>query len=139
MGMFDGIEEASTNQGGAYLLPGKHRLKIVALKTPEKLRSGDCFIAELEVVETSCEEYAVGQSVSWVRNITKHKEMALADIKAFLAAAAGIEEDEVDSKGAKAATSESQPLAGKLVDCEAFNKSTQAARTFTRTLWSHPE
>jgi hypothetical protein len=136
--MFDGIENVSSNQGGAWLQPGQHLFKILALKQPPNLRAGNCFIAELEVVETTNEDYSEGQSVSWIRNVTKHKEMALSDIKAFLAAVAGCEEEEIDSKGANAAVSDDQPFAGHLVKCEAFNRPTAAGGTFTRTLWSNP-
>lgn len=139
MGMFDGIESVSSTQGGAWLQPGQHLFKILALKQPPNLRAGNCFIAELEVVETNNEDYSQGQSVSWIRNVTKHKEMALADIKAFLAAVAGCQEEEIDSKGADAAVSDAQPFAGHLVKCEAFNRATKDGGTFTRTLWAHPE
>lgn len=136
MGMFDGIEKVSSTQGGAWLEPGQHLFKITALKQPDNLRAGNCFIAELEVVETTNEGYNLGQSVSWIRNVTKHKEMALADIKAFLAAVAGCDENEIDREGADAAVSDDQPFAGHLVKCEAFNRQTQAGGTFTRTIWS---
>ena len=139
MGMFDGIEEVTSNQGGAWLKPGKHTFKIKALKQPEGLRAGNCFIAELEIVETSCEEYHEGQAVSWIRNVTKHKEMALADIKAFLAAVAGCKEEDIDSKGANAAVSDSQPFAGHLIKCEAWNKPTTTGGEFTRTSWQSAE
>jgi len=139
MGMFDGIEKVSSNQGGAWLLPGQHLFKILALKQPENLRSGACFIAELEVVETTQPDYTKGQSVSWIRNVTKHKEMALADIKSFLATVAGCEEEEIDSAGAEMAVGPQQPFAGQLIRCEAFNRPTKDGGTFTRTIWSTPE
>ena len=135
MGMFDGIESVTSTQGGAWLKPGQHLFKISSLRQPEGLRSGDCFIAELEVVESTCEDYSEGAKVSWIRNVSKHKEMALADIKAFLAAAAGIGEEDVDSDGAVAAVSEDQPFSGKLIRCEAFNRPTKSGGEFTRTLW----
>lgn len=139
MGMFDGIEKVSSTQGGAWLQPGQHLFKINALKQPPNLRAGLCFIAELEVVESSNPDYSPGQSVSWIRNVTKHKEMALADIKAFLAATAGIDEESVDSNGADEAVGPGQPFAGFLVRCEAFNRPTRDGGEFTRTLWSHYE
>lgn len=139
MGMFDGIEKVSSTSGGAWLLPGQHLFKINALKQPSNLRAGNCFIAELEVVESNNQEYSPGQSVSWIRNVTKHKEMALADIKGFLAAVANCEEEQIDSAGATMAVSEQQPFAGHLIRCEAFNRPTRDGGEFTRTLWSHPE
>jgi len=137
MGMFDGIENVTSPQGGAYLLPGQHIFKVNALKQPPNLRAGNCFIAEMSVVESNCEQYSVGQSVSWIRNVTKHKEMALADIKAFLAALAGCREEEIDSAGADAAVADDQPFAGFLVRCEAWNKPTKEGGEFTRTAWEH--
>ena len=136
MGMFDGIEQVSSSQGGAWMKEGNHTFKVNALKMPPGLRAGVCFIAELEVVETNCPEYKVGQSVSFVRNITKHKEMALADVKALLAAVARCDEADIDSAGADAAVGEDQPFAGQLVNCEAFNRPTASGGEFTRTVWT---
>lgn len=134
--MFAGISEASSQPGGRWLLPGQHVFKISALKNPPNLRAGNCFIAELEVIESTCESYQPGDFVSWIRNITKHKEMALGDIKAFLAATAGCDEDSIDEAGAAAAVGVAQPFAGMFIRCEAFNKPTQAGGDFTRTLWT---
>lgn len=138
MGMFDDIGSAQSSQGGAYLLAGQHLFEIKALKQPPKLRAGDCFIAELKVVESTNPNHEVGQSVSWVRNVTKHKEMALGDIKAFLAAVAGIPEEAVDKKGAELAVSEAQPFAGRFIRCEAWNVKTDAGNDFTKTRWTTP-
>lgn len=141
MGMFDGIEKVTSTAGGKWVLPGDHLFKILALRQPPKLRSGDCFIGELEVVESNNPDYKVGDLVSYVRNITAQKEMALADVKAFLAAAAGIDEAKVDAEGAKAAVGEAQPFAGKLIRCYAFNKpqAKDATKSFTHCRWSHVE
>lgn len=136
MGMFDGIEKASSTPGGAYMQPGKHLFKINALKQPPNLRAGNCFIAELEVVHSTCVTYEVGLSVSWIRNVTKHKEMALGDIKGFLAAVARCAEEEIDAKGADAAVADDQPFAGQYIACEAFNKPTDEGGEFTRTIWT---
>jgi len=137
MGLFDGIDNVSSNQGGNWLKEGKHRLRINALKMPQGLHTGDNFIAELTVVKSTSME--AGSTVSWVRNITKHKDMALADIKAFLAAAAGVDEETVTKAGAMAAVGEDQPLAGKMIECEAFQRPTKSGGEFTRTLWSAAE
>ena len=140
MGMFDGIEQVTSNQGGMYLMAGQHLLKILALKQPPNLRAGNCFIAELEVVESTREDYPVGSHVSWIRNVTKHKEMALADIKAFLAAVAGIDESDIDAAGADAAVGDAQPFAGSLIRCEAYDKPLKDGEgAFTRTIWTHPD
>jgi hypothetical protein len=127
----------SSTAGGAYLTSGQHLFRIHALKMPPNLRAGECFIAELEVIESTNPDYQKGQSVSWIRNITKHKEMALADVKAFLAAVAGCAEEDIDSRGADASVGPAQPFAGYLVRCEAWQKPTKAGGEFTRTLWTH--
>lgn len=139
MGMFDGIDKVSSSSGGAWLLPGKHRFRINALKSPDGLRNGQCFIAELAVVASTNPAYVEGQSVSWIRNITKHREMALADIKGFLAAVANCDEGTIDSAAARDAVSDDQPFAGAMVDCEAFNRPTKTGGEFTRTLWTAVE
>lgn len=139
MGMFDGIDKVSSSSGGAWLLPGKHRFMINALKSPEGLRNGQCFIAELSIVTSTNAAYVEGQSVSWIRNVTKHREMALADIKGFLAAAANCDEATIGNAEAQEAVSEDQPFAGVTVDCEAFNRPTKSGGEFTRTLWTAVE
>ena len=137
MGAFDGIESVTSTSGGEWIVPGNHVFRVNALKMPQNLRAGDCFIGELTVVES--DTMREGASVSWVRNITKHREMALTDIKQFLAAVAHINEEEVDQDGANEAVSEDQPLAGRLVKCEAYNRQTQSGNDFTRTSWSCTE
>lgn len=136
--MFDGIDAVSSNQAGAYVQPGKHRFKVNALKQtdPKTTRSGSNFIAELVVVSSTCPDYTEGQRVSWISNITKGQQMALAEIKGFLAAVSGCKEDSITAAAADAACGPSQPFAGALIDCDAFQKPTQKGGVFTRTLWS---
>lgn len=136
MSMFQGIEAVTSNGGGAYVQPGKHRFQVSALKQPPNLRTGNCFIAEMRVVESSCADYAVGQAVSWISNITNGKEMALAEIKNFLAAVSGCSEDSITSAAADAAVGLDQPFAGALVDCDAYHKPTKKGGVFTRTRWT---
>lgn len=139
MSMFSGITEVSSSQGGQWVKPGKHHFKITALKSPPRLRAGQCFIAELKVISSTNPDYTEGQSVSWVRNITKHKEMALGDVKAFIAAALNIKEDQVNEEIADGVVAPDQPLKNYEVLCEAFNRPTKDGGEFTRTLWTYPE
>ena len=139
MGMFDGIEAVSSSRGGVYLLPGQHRFRINALKSPPKLRAGQCFIAELSVVVSTNPAYEKGSTVSWICNITKSKypELTLADIKGFLAAAAACEESSITNEAAQAAVADNQPFEGVLVDCEAYDKpNKENSGSFTKTIWS---
>jgi hypothetical protein len=142
MGMFDGIDKVSSTGGGARLVPGKHRFLINALKAPPGLRTGRCFIAELTVVSTTNPALVEGQSVSWVRNRDgKFPELALGDIKGFIAAAANCDESTIGEAACDAAVTENQPFAGKMIDCDAFDKpfKSDSSKAFTKAIWSPVE
>lgn len=140
MGMFDGIDAVSSSSGGAFIVPGKYRFRINALKCPDNLRAGQCFIAELDLVSSNVSEFFEGQRISWIRKLGgEWAQLALADVKGFIAAAAKCEESQINNEVATRVVQDDQPLAGKLVDCEAYNKPKKNGEPFTRTRWSPVE
>jgi len=132
MSIFDGIEKASSTNGSNYIKKGLHTLKILSLREKKGFK-GESAIAEFEVVESTAHE--TGSEVVWVLNFTNQPEMSLGNLKGFLAAVTGVEEDKVDSKGAARAFSKDQPLAGVLVKVQGDEILTKKGTPFTKLMW----
>lgn len=132
MGLFTGIEEATSSAGGNYIKPGRHLFKIVALKAKMSRKKKSLAIAELEVLESTSHE--VGESVSWMANLTDH-DAAIGNVKGLLAAIGEITEEDVDEAGADRAFSSENPFEDQKVACDAFMVKTKANNDFTKCLW----
>ncbi len=132
MGLFTGIEDATSSAGGNYIKPGRHLLNIVCLKGKVSRKKKALAIAEFEIVEST--KHEVGESVSWLANLTDH-DAAVGNVKGLLAAIAECEENEVDEAGADRAFSEENPFEGQKVVCEAFIIETTKGNDFTKCVW----
>lgn len=91
MGMFDGIEDAQVSKSGQYFKPGSYRVKIKAVKGQESSATPGkhFFIVETEVLESSNPDIPVGNERSQV--ITMGEQMALPNVKMFMAAVSGVD------------------------------------------------
>ena len=132
MGLFTGIEEATSSAGGNYIKPGRHLLKIVVNRPKKSRKKKDLAISEFEVLESTAHDE--GESVSWAVNLTDH-DAAIGNIKGYLAAVAECEEDEVDEAGAERAYSAENPFEGMTVALETFMIKTRAGGAFTKHVW----
>lgn len=132
MGLFTGIEDATSSAGGNYIKPGRHLLNIVCLKGKVSRKKKALAIAEFEIVEST--KHEVGESVSWLANLTDH-DAAVGNVKGLLAAIADIEENEIDEAGADRAFSDENPFEGQQVVCEAFIIETGKGNDFTKCVW----
>lgn len=132
MGLFTGIEDATSSAGGNYIKPGRHLLSIVCLKGKVSRKKKALAIAEFEIVEST--KHEVGESVSWLANLTDH-DAAVGNVKGLLAAIAECEEEEVDEAGADRAFSDENPFEGQKVVCEAFTIQTTKGNDFTKCVW----
>ena len=132
MGLFTGIEEATSTAGGNYIKPGRHLLSVVALRPKTSRKKKSLAIAEFEVAESTAHDK--GELVSWVANLTDH-DAAIGNVKNLLAGIAECEEDEVDEEGADRAFSEENPFEGMQVVCEAFMIKTGKGNDFTKCIW----
>ena len=89
-GKFKGITDAKVFKGGQYFKEGLYKVKILAVKWVESARDkSEYFVIETEVLESSNPEIAVGSERSQV--IDYGQTMGLPNIKAFVAAASGID------------------------------------------------
>ena len=90
MGFFDKARDAKVSERGTYFEPGSFRVKVRNCKTFTDRKSIDYFVVELEVMKSSNQEDPIGQVRTWMQKTTG-VELAFANIKAFAAAASGID------------------------------------------------
>lgn len=134
MGLFSGIEKASSTKGGSWFpVNGKFLVEIVELKNYRTRSKGDSSIAEFVVVESDHEDVKPGQSRSWM--VMHSHDSALGNIKNFLSAVVGCAEDEITEEDADEAYGETNPLKGKQVILETHHHTTKAGNDFTKHLW----
>ena len=130
---FDRIADADPSEGGVYLNEGTYLLDVDSLKLKTSRKNDELFIAEFDILESTSKGgmRLAGTSASWVANLTKH-DAAPGNVKAFLAALAGVPHDKVDTEGSKAAVSEKQPFHGRLIRCECTLIQTREKKDFTK-------
>ncbi|KKM13359.1 hypothetical protein LCGC14_1716990, partial [marine sediment metagenome] len=75
-------------------------------------------------------------SMTWMCNLTKH-DAAPGNVKAFLAALAGVDDTEIDVAGAEMAVSDQNPMQGMIIRLEASVIQTRAKTDFTLCRWSN--
>lgn len=157
------IAGAQVNQGGNFIRGGTYLLEVEKLIMEQK-RKGMCFIGELRVIESAdtatslkgeeIKANKVGERVGEVQNLDgKGADSAPGNIKAFVCALLGADPNATDEEElfeALQGTEEngehiagllepSQPMRGKLIRCEAFEKPTKAGNPFTVKNWSYVE
>ena len=136
MGMFDGIEGASSSKGGVYLLPGNYLLAVQAAKIGSSRNKGDFFVVEFEIVSSDNPERPVGSRVSWMT--MKNNDAFLGNVKGFAQAALDMAEDDITAEDIEAMIDDEQPLVGVQVKAQATNIVTRAGKDFTKVFWSSP-
>ncbi len=142
MGLFAGIDEAQVGSGGVYFQPGKYVVELLKVFVMRGRNNVDFFIAECRVVESDNEKHPVGHKASWV--VKLGQEMAMPNIKGFIAAANEIDphDDETVNAEVKAevveyAVSDDNPLAGIHVGLQTTIIITKKEKKeFTKHEWS---
>lgn len=139
MGKFSGIEDASISSGGVYFLAGKYIVKVKRCFTMRSRKKEDLFIVECEIIESTNEDRPAGTSASWVVNFKQ--DAALGNIKGFIGAANGLEDEasinaEVTEEVCEYVVSDDNPLAGTVLLLEATDVKTRAGNPFTKHAWA---
>lgn len=101
MSIFSGIGEMTTDNKSAYLTAGEYSADIVAVRLVNSKKSADdFFVVELTVTESRGENaQPVGTEAAWVCKMGgRFPESALRDINAFLRAATGAADSDIDAK-----------------------------------------
>jgi hypothetical protein len=127
MGIFSGIEKASSSNNAPWITPGKYPKLTVTKASTFTTRRG----VPMAVVDFVNED--TGMPVSW--GVDLRQDPAKGNIKGFISAAAGCAEEDVTEADAEEAYSDKSPLIGKAVTCEAFNVITRKGGDFTKCIW----
>lgn len=143
MGLFGGIEGAKFTDGGVYLQPGLHQLKIRAVKMIHTRANKDAFVAEFNVISSTNAAHKPGSEVSWM--VTMDKDSALGNIKQFLASVLDQPMEAITEAVATACLAVEQNgqivqnhLGGREVYASAFNIKTKAKTDFTKVKFCNP-
>lgn len=127
----DLIGSAQTSEGGVYPEPGVYPMLFIdACKVIDSRKGDKLFCAEFDILESKVPERPSGSRMSWIANLTKH-DAAPGNVRKFLAAACGLEVEQVDPAGSRAAVSPQNPLHGRLVRLDANMTKTRAGGDFT--------
>lgn len=137
--MFRGIENAQMSRGGNWIQPGKFVLMLDFLKVHiNTVKNGEQFIAEFFVLYSTNPNQPAGSKVSWCAS--SWHPSAAGNIKAFFVSLLGIQPQQVTEAGCAMAVSPQQPMQGKLVLAEAYNKKTQKTGSdFTAINWGNAD
>ena len=152
MGVFSGLKEAASTQGGNYIQPGNYLLKILRVKMQSsQVGNRQFFVAELRVLEArktdpGHEPNGVDTEPSWLVELPgQYPSLSLGNIKAFLHAAFSAlakrdgvdppDEDDIDEGIAEMAVSSENPLVGVEIVAKAFHKKKRDGSLFTRVKW----
>lgn len=147
MSLFSGMGETKISKGGVYFLPGIYKVEVQKVTTNRSAKGRkDFFIVESKILESDNPERKPGMLVSHVIDIGN--VMGPANIKAFLAAANGIDprnDEEVQAalgvgrdgtdhgeQAALFAVSEANPLAGTILKLVCTEITTKAGNPFTK-------
>jgi hypothetical protein len=84
MGVFSGIENAKSTEGGNYLKPGVYDVEVVRLSTGKTRKGVDFFAADFKVLGSNNPDHRVGDIANWF--VGFDKEPALGNVKAFAVA-----------------------------------------------------
>ncbi len=147
--LWSGLKDAQTFDRGTYLNPGNYTLKVVNCLTKQTQKSGEGFIVEFEILESSDPvNHAVGTKASWFQSL-KNVQVAFGAVKEFLAAVYGYQLGTAPGKAkfeaemgpqieayAAAASDGRNNLAGQIVKVQTQMVKTQKQTDFTRHTWS---
>jgi hypothetical protein len=84
MGVFSGIENAKSTEGGNYLSAGVHDVEIVRLSTGKTRKGVDFFAADFKILGTNSPNHRIGDIANWF--VGFDKEPSLGNVKAFAVA-----------------------------------------------------
>src|SRR5215472_14584830 len=87
--VFSGLRNASVFERGVFLQPGTYTLEINKCLVKETRKSGDGFIVEFTVRQSTSDQHPVGTKASWFQAL-KDKDVAFGAIKEFLYAVLGM-------------------------------------------------
>jgi len=140
MGLFDKIGEAKAKQDGDYMEAGNYLMRIDRVKQDQNRQKQDLVAVEMTVLkvlgtEEGKKAHKPGESVTRIfPDYGKSKDYFLPEVKAFICAATGCDETEVNGAAVEAIVDpKTQPLAGTIVEVHNKTKLTQQGEPRVRT------
>jgi hypothetical protein len=145
--MFAGIESAEIFKTGKYLPAGfRGRIKVAKVLTKQTIKSGLCFIIEMQIVQSNLPEAEPGSTWTWLVKMV-NPTTAFPAIKSWAAACAGyasddpaIETEVAPNLAAELDSACKSPDANSFVGCEVtletVNVTTTKGMQFTKHLWA---
>lgn len=99
MGIFSNIGKTqAARPKGQFFTAGQYDVSVVSARhVKSKVGTDEFFVVDFDVVSSTNPALPPGTPTTWMSKLTgKYPDMALADIKAFLMAATGSSEEDVD-------------------------------------------
>lgn len=144
MGILKGLKDAQPNSKDPFFLPGNYKVQIAGVKLWEsKKDNSDLFIIRGKLVESDNPELKPGTVCSQVIKISGNAS-ALGNIKAFVAAALGVDRDdeeamaEIDEESVLQAIKEDS-FVGLVLGLRCSQVKTKKGGDFTVHNWSNLE
>ena len=126
---------SSGRRGGVYPIAGIYPLlRIDTLKMIKNRIGSDLFVADLEILETKVDDRPAGSRMSWIGDYSK--DPTPDNVKSFLMAASGLPANAITADEVMNATSNENPLHGRLVRLEATMIKKRNGDPFTLCVFS---
>lgn len=91
MSRWEGLSESKVSKTGSYMQPGKYRVKINAVKWIKGQLGKEFFVVEMVVLQSNNPDIPVHSERSWVVSMEASNVMRWPNVKAFIAAASGVD------------------------------------------------
>lgn len=99
MGIFGNIGKVgAARPKGVFFTKGRYDVSVVSVRhVTSKVGSDQFFVVDFDVAESNNPDIPAGTAATWMTKLNgKFPDMALADVKSFIMAATGADEDDVD-------------------------------------------
>lgn len=138
MGVFSGIENAKSTEGGNYLKPGIYDVEVVRLSVGTTRKQVPFFTADLRILGSNNPDHRVGEVANWF--VGFDKDAALGNVKAFAVACLS-SEGAVDPASITEKVMESlvdkggEAVAGTQLKVQVTQVPTKTGGTYSKHLW----
>ena len=138
MGVFSGIENAKSTEGGNYLKPGVYDLEVIRLSVGTTLKGVPFFAADFKVLGSNNTDHNANEVVNWF--VGFDKEPSLGNVKAFAVACLS-SEGPVDPASITEKVMESlvdkggEAVVGTQLKCQVTLVDTRGGGKYSKHLW----
>lgn len=133
MGSFKGVQDARVGGGGVYFLQGVYQVKIKKVWMQTSRKREDFFMIDAQIIESNNDKRTAGMTCTQM--IKMSLDAALGNVKGFVAAAMGIDPDEVDEEMCEACVEDDNPVADTIMNLEVVDIKTREGGDFSLHKW----